>query len=287
MKLSTAIKNVTNAVLRPLNARIETLTADRVELDRLRALERKGHFDQPVIHVPELIRQCHYQGLLSAVQQYDSRFESFRVKGGNDVGYSYDNAYFSSPDVEILYTMLRQHRPKRVIEIGSGNSTRIMRQAIIDGGFPCKITSVDPAPRLDVVKIADEVIPKRVEWAKESIPFGELASGDILFIDSSHEVRTGNDVILLFLKILPELRAGTLVHIHDVFLPYDYPREWVVDERWEMGEQYLLAPMLFSEGTWEVLWPGYYVQKTHQGFHETFASRPGGRAQSFWIRKLG
>jgi hypothetical protein len=286
MGILNRAKAAANALLSVGNVRIETLTAAREETRRLDTLLAQGHFDKPVTETPRAITRSRYRDLLDALPDYESRFEVFRDKKTNDVDYSYDNSYFSSPDTEILYTMLRRHMPKRIIEIGSGNSTRVIRQAILDGGFACELTSVDPTPRRDVGEISDQLILERVEFAGKDIPFNQLQSGDILFIDSSHEVKTGNDVLFLFLRVLPNLPPGTLVHVHDVFLPYDYPKEWVINERWAMGEQYLLATMLSNEETWDVVWPGYYLQKTLSGFEALFANRPRGRAQSFWMRKL-
>ena len=112
--------------------------------------------------------------------------------------------------------------------------------------------------------------------------FATLAAGDILFIDSSHAVLPGNDVTRLFLTILPALPAGILVHVHDVFLPYEYPREWI-DEGYGWNEQYLLHALL-SPGRHRVVWPGYHLQRDRGdelARQLPFLAR--GRAQSFWF----
>jgi len=115
-----------------------------------------------------------------------------------------------------------------------------------------------------------------------------LEAGDILFIDSSHEVRPGNDVVRLFLNIVPRLRSGVVIHVHDIFLPFEYPREWIIENtlnvKW--AEQYLLQAMLQASNEFEVLWPGYFLQRTLPGFSNYFHDGAGRFAASFWLRKL-
>ena len=97
-----------------------------------------------------------------------------------------------------------------------------------------------------------------------------LKCNDILFIDSSHQIRIGNDVVKLLLDIIPALKKGVLVHFHDIFLPYDYPRQWIIDNRWEWNEQYLVQAMLQGSVEFEVLWPGHFLQRTFPNFANLF-----------------
>jgi hypothetical protein len=124
----------------------------------------------------------------------------------------------------------------------------------------------------------------------EHVPPSELADtlhdGDILFIDSSHESRTGNDVVALFLKVIPALRPGVVVHVHDVFLPFDYPREWIVEQRWDWNEQYLVQAMLQGSHQFDVLWPAHFLQQTWPGFADHFGGRCRDNACSLWLRKI-
>ena len=90
-----------------------------------------------------------------------------------------------------------------------------------------------------------------------------LSAGDILFIDSSHTVTTGGDVPYLFLEILPRLNPGVLIHIHDIFLPFDYPEQWVLED-WGWTEQYLVHAFLSYNQTFEILWPASYVWEHHR-----------------------
>ena len=143
-----------------------------------------------------------------------------------------------------LYGLLAERRPSLLLEVGSGWSTRVARRAITDLDLPTRLVSIDPSPRAEVDRICDEVVRDRVESCADRLA-ARLAPGDILFIDSSHRVLMGNDVTVLFLEVLPRLAPGVLVHVHDVFLPWDYPAEWI-DRVY--AEQYLLAMLLLAGG---------------------------------------
>ena len=126
---------------------------------------------------------------------------------------------------------------------------------------------------------------QRVEELELSTLVALLQPGDFLFIDSSHEFTIGNDVVYLFLKLIPLLPAGVIIHVHDVFLPYDYPRAWIVDERKPWAEQYLVQALLWYSDCFEVLWAGHYLQRTRQDFAAHFPHATNIRAQSMWLRK--
>lgn len=112
-----------------------------------------------------------------------------------------------------------------------------------------------------------------------------LEPGDFLFIDSSHEVKTGNDVVALLLNVLPSLQAGVLIHIHDIFLPYEYQKEWIIQNRWPWNEQYLVQAFLQGSEEYEVLLAGHYRQKTMPDFVKNFPLWLGKDASSLWLRK--
>jgi hypothetical protein len=170
------------------------------------------------------------------------------------------------------------------LEIGSGNSTRVMRQAIRDAGLHTRLVAVDPCPRVEIADFVDEQIAQPVE----RLPLERLAAllepGALLFIDSSHEVKAGGDVPFLLLRLLPLLPPGVIVHIHDVFLPYEYPRRWVVEERYAWAEQYLVQAMLAYGERFEVLWAGQYAQRSTPDFAAHFPHATALSAQSLWLR---
>lgn len=206
------------------------------------------------------------------------------------------NDYYDDLDGYILYAMIRHFRPQRIIEIGSGNTTYLSAQAAernrADGsGHVCEITAIEPDPN-HVLRSGfpglTKLIPKNVQDVPVSF-FEELDENDILFIDSSHVVRTGSDALYEYLEILPRLRKGVLVHVHDIFLPREYPREWVLDVNRYWTEQYLLQAFLAFNDTFEVLLPTAHIQ-THapEVLAECFPGFPRNDDWlfgNFWMRK--
>ncbi|MCH7562954.1 MAG: class I SAM-dependent methyltransferase [Gemmatimonadetes bacterium] len=287
MAIRTAAKLAANRLLAPLNLRVETLTERQLDEARIGALAEAGHFAEPVFPLPEAFASMADAELLEAIRGYRPRFDSFEDLSLNEVGYSFDNLFFSSPDAEVLYTIVREHRPGTVVEVGSGHSTRVTRQAIIDGGLDTTLVCIDPEPRVEITALADRVYEAPVESLGASEVRGLLAAGDVLFIDSSHRIRTGNDTVFLFLVLLPSLRSGVLVHVHDVFLPYDYPLEWALDEKRAWNEQYLVQAMLMFGDEFEILWAGHYLQRRDPEFVEHFPHSKGRLAGSLWLRKRG
>jgi len=162
----------------------------------------------------------------------------------DDCAYHYNNGYFEAVDAEVAYGLVRRSKPIRIVEIGTGYSTRVLaaaleRNAACDG-VEGSLVSIDPSPeRLPGAHWNERLqqVPRAVQDVELEL-FDELASGDILFIDSSHVVATGSDVTREYLQILPRLRRGVLVHIHDIFLPFDYPRDAVLNKLWFWSEQY-------------------------------------------------
>jgi len=152
------------------------------------------------------------------------------------------NSFFPFLDSLALYGFLTHLKPTQYIEIGSGLSTKIAHQARSDSDLNMKIISIDPEPRQEIDHICDRVVRKRLEDI-ESLEELDLKSGDVLFFDGSHYCFPGNDVVTFFFEILPSLPQGVIVHIHDIFLPDDYPNPHL-EHLW--SEQYLLAAWLLG-----------------------------------------
>lgn len=168
----------------------------------------------------------------------------------------WDNPWFTGLDAVALVGMLKRHDPRRLIEIGSGNSTRFARHAVTALGLRTRIISVDPEPRAGIDSLCDEVIRAPAETVDPAL-FERLKPGDILFVDSSHRSLQNSDVTALFLDVLPELPPGVIVHVHDVYLPADYPP---AAEGLMYNEQYLLAALMLGEGRWlEPVMPNQFV----------------------------
>jgi methyltransferase family protein len=177
-----------------------------------------------------------------------------RTAGERDVSWTME--MLPPLDCAALYCFLRQYAPPRYFEVGSGFSTKVARRAIRDGNLPTKIISIDPTPRVDVDLECDEVIRNTLEntdlrWTERIMP------GDILFVDDSHCCFPNSDVTVFFLEILPRLKPGVIVQVHDIALPYDYPPE--LRDRF-YSEQYLLACCLLnSNNRFEILLPNSFV----------------------------
>jgi hypothetical protein len=166
------------------------------------------------------------------------------------------NTFFSSLDACALVGMLHLKRPKRYLEIGSGNSTKFARFAINSAHIETEIIAIDPHPRAEIDGVCDKIIRKPFEECN-SIVLDEIRSGDILFFDGSHRVFQNSDVTVFFLETLPSLPSGVTVQIHDIVLPVDYPAEWHTRL---YSEQYLLAAMLLAkEPPFRTLLPNYFA----------------------------
>ena len=206
------------------------------------------------------------------------------------------NSSFGSPDAEVLYSMIRHYKPRRLVEIGSGHSTRLAAHAIgvnhDSDGHECELIAIEPFPDATLQEGFPglRLIPEPVQ----SVPlaeFAELRDGDILFIDSSHVLKIGSDVKYEYLEILPRLSPGVFVHIHDVFLPAEYPRTWIRNQRLFFTEQYLLQAFLAFNRTFEVVWAGHYMhlrhpEKLRAAFRSCELHLAHGGGGSFWIRRV-
>lgn len=144
---------------------------------------------------------------------------------------------YCSFDALALYTMVRRHRPRLYIEIGSGITTCFTFKAIRDGNLSTRIVSIDPSPRTQIDNICSQVIRDGLETCDLSI-FDSLEAGDILFLDGSHRTFMNSDVTVFFIDVLPRLKPGVIVHVHDIMLPWDYPESF---RSWYWNEQYMLA----------------------------------------------
>lgn len=186
-----------------------------------------------------------------------------------------------------LYSFLALRKPQVYLEVGSGNSTKFARQAISDHHLDTSIISIDPQPRAEIDQICDQIIRQPLEEADLTV-FNQLDSGDVLFIDNSHQCFMNSDVTVAFLDVLPYLKKGVLVGFHDIFLPYDYPPKWI--KRF-YSEQYLLACYLLAEGgKFQIELPNAYISHDFElinilspiwnSFQSELISKGGG---AFWI----
>ncbi|MEH6497506.1 MAG: class I SAM-dependent methyltransferase [Sneathiella sp.] len=221
--------------------------------------------------------------ILDSLDQYNSIFSSFGQQPPPAPRWEQD--WFPRLDAAVAYGLVRSLQPSRIIEVGSGHSTRFMMQAIHDGSLSTKFVSIDPAPRATIETLPIDVVRNTVQQAPVTL-FSELGEGDILFIDSSHISMPGTDVDLLFLEILPGLPSGVLVHIHDIFLPDDYPEHW----DWRgYNEQQAIAPFFLGGGYDIVFSSAYVTSRMKTAFNaSSIAALPieaGAVETSLWLRK--
>lgn len=154
----------------------------------------------------------------------------------------WNNVWMPVLDAAALYCLVALQRPRRYVEIGSGNSTKFVARAIADHNLDTKIISIDPQPRAEIDALCDEVLRKPLEQCNSDV-FSALGKNDIVFADNSHRSFMNSDVTVFFCEILPALASGVTVGIHDIFLPQDYPEAWI--GRY-YSEQYLLACYLLA-----------------------------------------
>jgi predicted O-methyltransferase YrrM len=196
--------------------------------------------------------------------------------------------WFCGLDAAMLYAQIRARRPARIVEIGSGHSTRFAARAIADGALDTQLIAIDPEPRADLKTL-------KVEWHCETLQqalknsgghvIAAFHPGDLLFVDSSHILMPGTDVELILTELLPRLPSGALVQIHDIFLPESYPAEWA----WRGYNEQAAVAVLLASGGWDILFASRFAR---QRFDERLRTGPLGKfadargpATSLWLAK--
>ena len=254
---------------------------------RVRPAPRFGYGRPEHPEITALIEKhrASYAELLTGFTAHADHLATIPVHDDN--GPHWHNGWLPGPDALALYGLVTEHNPRRYLEVGSGNSTRFVRRAVSDHGLRTRITSIDPQPRADVDALCDHVLRERLEDVEVEV-FASLEPGDIVFLDGSHRVLTGSDVTVFFFEILPLLRPGVLVHIHDIWLPRDYPPDW----RYRYySEQYLLAAFLMADpARFEVVLPGAFIDADDslRSLTDSLWERIGHTEKypptSFWLR---
>jgi hypothetical protein len=183
------------------------------------------------------------------------------------LGFYLNNGSFESGDAEFWYQMVRLKKPRRIFEVGSGNSTlaaiqAVRRNQIEDPAYACKHVCIEPYEMPWLEQTAVQVVRKKVEDLDVGF-FSELQENDVLFIDSSHIIRPDGDVLFEYLELLPTLNKGVIVHVHDIFSPRNYPEEWLVGKVLFWNEQYLLEAFLTHNASWTVVGSLNYLHHRH------------------------
>lgn len=201
------------------------------------------------------------------------------------------NGEFESGDAEYWYQLIRVHRPKRIYEVGSGNSTLMAMDAIRknhhdDSNYKCEHICIEPYEMPWLEETGVSVIRKKVEDVELSF-FSKLRENDILFIDSSHIIRPQGDVLFEYLQLLPSLNKGVIVHIHDIFSPKNYLKQWLQDEVLFWNEQYLLEAFLSHNSSWSIVGSLNHLHHNHYEKLKSVAPflSPESEPGSFYIQK--
>ena len=223
--------------------------------------------------------------LLDELKRYKAEYEADWIQG----------PAFGTPDADMLWAMVRRQRPKRVIEVGTGTSTTIIAGALAqnladDPGRTCEFYSIDPYPNealLAGIPGGSRVVKSPVQDVALA-DFEKLERGDILFVDSSHVVAIGSDVTFEILEILPRLAPGVVIHFHDIHLPYEYRRDWVMEKFVFWNEAYLLQAFLAYNDSFRILISGCYLDAYHPDSLAAAFDRydPGRRPGSIWFERV-
>ncbi|QDV67252.1 hypothetical protein Poly24_09450 [Rosistilla carotiformis] len=209
-------------------------------------------------------------GQLALLDQlvYSHELVGDEANGSSPQRFDYDNGSFGSGDAEFLYQMIRLKKPRRIYEIGSGNSTRMAIKAVEanvadDTAYECEHVCVEPYEMPWLESTGVKVVREKVEDLGSGF-FSSLGENDVLFIDSSHMIRPDGDVLFEYLELLPSLRPGVIVHVHDIFTPRNYLTRWLQDEVKFWNEQYLLEAFLSHNSSWKILGALNYLHHAYR-----------------------
>jgi hypothetical protein len=299
-------------ILAPLAAALarfrDRTLLSRSILDRFRVAVVRHHYYEPVVFPADLMRDLRLprrivgldlngSGQLELLQKFKYREELLAIpiekKAPSEFGYH--NRSFGVGDAEYLYNIIRYFKPRRIIEIGSGNSTLMGRLAIArntreDRDYRCEQICIEPFEQPWLETIGVNVVRKKVESCPMSM-FEELTKNDILFIDSSHIIRPQGDVLYECLEILGSLKPNVIIHVHDIFTPSDYPAEWLLRERRMWNEQYLLEAFLSFNHSFEIIaalnWLAHNHRDRLRDACPILIQEPWHEPGSLWFRRKG
>jgi hypothetical protein len=248
-------------------------------------------FAHPHTALRALLAAQHFRYLetLQSIRTYDEPLYAVPLTAADPREPSLVNDFLPGLDSAAIYAFIRERRPVRYVEIGSGNSTKFAARARTDGALATMLTSIDPHPRTEIDGLCDTVLRSPLERAPLEV-FAQMQAGDVLFFDGSHSVFMGSDVTVFFLEVLPILAPGVLVGLHDIYLPYDYPQ--APAER-HYTEQYMLAAHLLAAPEVRVVLPAHYVMQVPalRSVVDGMWDRPGLRevarhGVAFWMQSV-
>lgn len=299
MKFKKTIKNLINKL-----PYVKTLYKQS-----LNSCHPNGHFYSPVISIEdvkkresEIWKNVGSDGIQGVELRTDQQKElvlqfakyyrelPFKAEKQTNIRYQFANGYYSYTDGIILYSMIRHFEPKRIIEIGSGFSSAIMLDTNeLFFKNQISLTFIDPYPErlYSLMTEADKQHATVIESDVQVIPvnvFEKLQAGDILFIDSTHVSKTGSDVNYILFEILPILKKGVLIHFHDVFYPFEYPKEWVF-KGFNWNEDYILKAFLMYNNKFEIRLFAEYLHRHHKDVFKEMPLCYNNTGGNLWLEK--
>ena len=265
----------------------------------------RNHYYEPLFNAKEIRNSSDKRYLpgidlnideqLSLLSQFKfaEELKQLPLNKNGSLSYYYNNSSFFAGDAEYLYSIIRLKKPKKIIEIGSGNSTLMALEGIRknktdDSNYECQVACIEPYEMPWLEKTGVQVIRKKVQEVPHSF-FSELEHNDILFIDSSHIIRPDGDVLFEYLEVLPLLKPGVLVHVHDIFTPGDYPFDNYEKDIVFINEQYLVEAFLTLNKSFRIICALNYLKKNY--FKELsdkcpmIAQTKGREPRSMWLVK--
>jgi predicted O-methyltransferase YrrM len=268
-----------------------------------------GHFYSPIVSRAELVEleneiwgeggqdfimgiNLNLENQLLLLKEFSKYYPEmpFKDEKPDKHRYCFNNGAYAYTDAIVLYSFIRHFKPKRIIEIGSGHSSAVMldtREAFVND---INITFIEPYPKRLYRLFKDNdrdnctVLAKKVQNVEIS-EFQKLQRNDILFIDSSHVSKTGSDVNYEIFKILPALNSGVIIHFHDVFYPFEYPKSWVSEGR-NWNEDYLLRAFLSYNDQFEIVLFSDFIHQHHKAAFEEMPLTYKNTGGNLWIRKV-
>jgi hypothetical protein len=259
-----------------------------IDVDNIREREENIWNEKKEIKDISLNTEAQIELLQKLIMFRDSiNFPTIKEEGYR---YFFNNDYFSYTDGIILHLFLLYFRPKKVIEIGSGFSSALMLDT---NDFHLEnsidLTFIEPYPdRLRSLFLNDEnKTCKLLECKVQDVGmevYQQLENSDILFIDSSHVCKTDSDLNHIFFEIMPTLKPGVIIHFHDIFYPFEYPKEWVLaGKNW--NEIYFLRAFLMNNSNYEIIFFNDYLHKTKKELFENIPACNLNTGGSLWLRK--
>jgi len=291
-----------------LNSHIEEISSELIEVKRKQGFAPAGHFYSPIPSFDEIKNEeqrifenaantvsginFNEKDQLKLVKSFVDYYENmpFQAEKKEGLRYYFENPAFSYSDAIFLHCMIREVKPKRIIEVGSGFSSCMMldtNELFFDESIAT--TFIEPYPELlmSLIKDKDEsrinIIPSRLQDVDLN-QFDELQANDILFIDSTHVSKIDSDVNRIMFEILPRLSSGVYIHFHDIFFPFEYPKEWVFEGR-AWNEAYLLKAFLQYNESFRIVLMNTYLNCFHQTFIKDNLPLCLKHTGSIWIRK--